>query len=233
MSKVKFSALLGAAAILLGATMTGPSVAGGLAIGIQGTAIYIETSATETLKTTSVVTSTEDGQVGAVPGAFIQYTFGDDGFVIGIEKIPGEVNVVNKTRLIRDAREAYDDATEYTAPEVKQIVKADVQDHISVFVETPGFGPAGFHLKLGYSEVTIETSETLGTGAVYGNADINGYTVGAGFKGVADNGMLMKVAAEYTDYDTATFNSTGSDAVTKITADPETYALKISLGYQF
>ena len=92
MSKVKFSALLGAAAILLGATMTGPSVAGGLAIGLQGTAIYIETSATETLKQSSVVTTTEDGQVGAVPGAFIQYTFGDDGFVIGIEKIPGEKN---------------------------------------------------------------------------------------------------------------------------------------------
>ena len=104
---------------------------------------------------------------------------------------------------------------------------------LGVFIETPGLGPAGLHLKLGYSEATIETNESLGTGASYGNEDINGITVGVGFKGVSDNGMLAKIAAEYTEYDTVTFNSVGSDAVTKITADPETYALKVSVGYQF
>ena len=45
--------------------------------------------------------------------------------------------------------------------------------------------------------------------------------------------MLLKVAAEYTDYDSVTFKSVGSDVATTIKADPETYALKISLGYQF
>ena len=88
-------------------------------------------------------------------------------------------------------------------------------------------------MKLGYSEVTIETKENLGTGASYGNQDINGYTVGVGFKGVADSGMLLKVAAEYTDYDSVSFKSVGSDAVSTVVVEPETYALKLSLGYAF
>jgi len=233
MSKVKFSALLGAAAILLGATMTGPAVAGGLAVGIQGSAIYIETSGTETLKSNSVESKASESAAGAVPGAFIQYTFGDDGFVIGVEKMPGQMSMGRQERTTTDALAGNDPNNTSDAPSVTQIAKAQIKDHYGLYLETPGFGPAGFFAKVGYSEFLIETNESLGTGAAYNNVTSNGTTIGLGFKGAADSGMLLKVSAEYTDYDSVTLKSVGSDVATTIKADPETYALKLSLGYQF
>ena len=231
MSKLKLSAILGAASILLSAT--GPSMAGGLALGVQGSAVYIETSGTETLKTSGTQTKASESAAGAIPGAFIQYTFGDNGFVVGLEKIPGRASLGRQERTTTDALEGNDPNNTSDAPSGTQTAKANVQDHISAYVETPGWGPTGLHVKLGYSKATIETEESLYTGAAYGNEDINGYTVGVGFKNANDNGMLMKVTAEYTDYDNVTFNSTGSDVSTKIVADPEIYALKLSIGYQF
>lgn len=228
MSKIKFSALLGAAAILLGALMTGPSMAG-FGIGIQGSAIYVETSGTETSKTDGSTTSASESAAGAVPGGFIQYTFGDDGFVIGVEKMPGQTSMGRGTRSGTDHLAGNDPS----AATITQTVAAEIKDHYGIYVETPGFGPAGFFAKLGYSQFLIETNETLETGAAYDNETANGTTFGIGFKGVADSGMIMKAAYEYTDYDSVTFKSVGSDAVSTVVAEPETYVLKLSLGYQF
>lgn len=231
MSKLKFSALLGAAAILLGA-MTGPLMAGGLGIGIQGAIVGVETTGSETLKSNSTVSTAEEGAIGAVPSGFVQWTFGDDGFVIGVEKIPGSLQLGHKERVGPDLTSA-NDPNERTTDTVKvtNIAKANIQEHYGVYLETPSLG--GVFLKVGYQEATINTDENLQTGASYDDETVTGYSYGLGFRGVSENGLLLKLQAEYIDFDDVSFQSKGSDAVTTIKAEPEAYALKISLGYNF
>tara|TARA_B100000809_G_C14678116_1_gene365820 strand:- start:310 stop:441 length:132 start_codon:yes stop_codon:yes gene_type:complete len=43
----------------------------------------------------------------------------------------------------------------------------------------------------------------------------------------------MKVEANYTDWESLTLNSSGSDVSSKITAEPEQTSFKISIGYNF
>jgi len=229
MSKVKFSALLGAAAILLGA-MTGPTIAGGLAVGVQGQLTYIETTGSETLKSNSVVSNAQEGTLGGAPSGFIQYTFGDDGFVLGVEKIPGSITMGDKSADKIDVTGAQN-RTDSGATTVKNTAKANIQDHYGVYVETPSLG--GLFAKVGYQQATINTDENLGTGASYDDQTATGYSVGIGFRGVSETGLLMKFQAEYADFDDVTFNSTGSDVVTKVNASAETYGIKLSVGYNF
>ena len=91
----------------------------------------------------------------------------------------------------------------------------------------------GLFAKAAISEVTVETNETLGTGASYGNQDINGRTIGFGFKKTNDSGISLKLEYNYTDYDDISLSSTGSDAATTITADADRQDVKFSIGYNF
>ena len=104
---------------------------------------------------------------------------------------------------------------------------------MGIYIETPGLGAAGFYAKIGASHVTVETNESLATGATYGNQDVNGATIGLGFKGASDSGILLKASVEYTNYESVSLKSTGSDVASTIDADPETYGLKVSIGYNF
>ena len=73
----------------------------------------------------------------------------------------------------------------------------------------------------------------LGTGAAYGDKTINATTVGGGFKGTHESGISIKIMYEYTDYDNISLESTGSDAATTVTADADSQAIKLSVGYNF
>ena len=80
------------------------------------------------------------------------------------------------------------------------------------------------------------TEENLGTGSSYGNADINGTTIGAGFRGTSESGIHMKITGEMTNYDTINLNGVsgdGSGTENTIKVDADTYAVKFSLGYNF
>ena len=118
---------------------------------------------------------------------------------------------------------------------VTQKAQAELKDHWRAYIETPGFF-GGFYAGLAYSHVTLETNESLGTGASYGNKDIDGLTYELGFKHLLENGVLLKIAGNITDYDDLTLKSnkeTTTNAQHTIEADPEVYGLKLSIGYQF
>lgn len=230
MNKIKVSALLGAATILLSAYAT-PSLAGGLAIGVTGSGNFFETTGTETTRGSNKKTTvTEDG-AGALASGFIQYTFGNE-FVVGLEKIPGAAEFASGHRTDTDGLKA-NDTDANRDPGIEQSAKAEIGDHLGIYVETPGFGAAGFFLKLGAQEVTIETKENLGTGGTYGNETLYGGTVGLGFKGTADMGLLMKLTAEYTEYEEGSLASSSTEAGTKVDWDTEQYGIKLAVGYQF
>ena len=81
--RVKVATILGSLAMLLGAMVTS-ATAGSFGIGITGMGLAIHTEGEETLKSNNVKTSATETSVAGVPSLYMQYTFGDDGFVIGI-----------------------------------------------------------------------------------------------------------------------------------------------------
>ena len=108
--------------------------------------------------------------------------------------------------------------------------------------ETPGFfgenSQSGLYAGIGYSRVTVETNESLGTGSTYGNKKVNGTTYEVGYKQKFDNGYLIKIAGNYTDYGHVTLTGSADNATPVgqrniIDADTEVYGVKLSVGYQF
>tara|TARA_B100000029_G_scaffold472870_1_gene513777 strand:+ start:732 stop:1436 length:705 start_codon:yes stop_codon:yes gene_type:complete len=220
----------GAIAALL-AFLTVPSFAGlGLGGSIQGT--FFETDGTETLKSSKKTTSATEDAGAIIPSAYIQWEFGP-GFVIGYEMVPGSAEL--GSNLTDDCDTRGDDAAGLPGACVggTKDVKAEVEDVNTLYLETPGFGPAGFFASAGWTRVTIVTTETLTTGATYGNADVDAGTFGLGFKRTLDNGIHAKFTATYTDFEEVSLSSSGSDAVTTITGEPEAWGAKFTIGYQF
>lgn len=234
MNRIKSTSLVAAVVILMSAWST-QLMAGSIGIGITGLGVVAETDGTETMK--AGIKSTKNGVngTGFVPAGYIQYTFGDrlNGFVIGLEKIPGAVTLGEKettrTDFVKDSTggAAYDGL----GPKVKQLAKAQIDNHWGAYVETPGF--AGLFLKAGVSQVDLTTQESLGTGASYGDDTMEGVTLGIGFKGTSESGIHIKFGYEVTDYGSVSLKSTGSDVSSTIDADVQTYAGRISIGYNF
>jgi len=224
MKAMKISAVLGAGAILL-SSLTGPSVAGSLGVGISGQGVLLSTGGQETLKSSSVVTKKDNVDEAAIAvSGYIEYTFGEDGFVIGLEKIPGDAELGSKTSSRTDI------TTTEPGSAVTQLAKAKVGNHFGAYVETPTFG--GFFLKAGISEVTITTQEVLGTGATYPDASgVQGTTVGMGWRS-SESGLQVKFVAEHTEFDEITLTS-NSDTASTIKADTEMTGAKLSIGYKF
>ena len=230
MNRFKQAAMVAAATIALNA-FTAPLMAASIGIGISGAWTDLDTSGTETLKTTSVVSSTSRDTVVNVPSMFIQIT-GPWGIVLGIEHVPLTAELGSEFTSRVDKLKGGADAE----TSVDQIVQAEVSDHNTVYIETPGYGfggGSGVYLMAGYSSFDVLTNEKLGTGAAYGDASIDGTTLGIGIKTNTDHGFFAKLLGTWTDYDSISLTSTGSDAASTITADIDATAAKFSLGYNF
>ena len=237
--KKRIARIAAAIAFITGVLMT-PVMAGSIGFGVGVLGLFAESDGSETLKDTSVVTNRvgETGNGLAMPAGYIQYTFGDDGFVFGIEKIPGNASIGKK-----DTFRTNDSTTNgkgYCAgglvcPGVRQLVKASIENHMGAYIETPSFG--GLFLKAGISKVDLLTEENLGTGASYPDDEMNGVTFGIGFRGTTDSGIHLKAIAEYTDYDSVDLTSSAAASpdtgTSKIHADVMTYGLRVSIGYNF
>ena len=232
MFKMKIAALVGAVGILLSA-LTTSVMAISLGLGASGAGTLLDVTGKETLKQSSKITNHQIDQTLFIPSLYLQVTvgeqwFGDkNGFVIGVEHIPGTHEIGAESVTVSDLR--VNNATSV----VENVAQAELSDHYTYYIETPGFSPLGIFLKAAYTDVTVTTNETLGTGAAYGNKTINAKTVGGGFKGTHESGISIKIIYEYTDYDNISLASTGSDASTTVTADADSQAVKLSVGYNF
>ena len=235
----KITALLSAGALLFNvattSVMAGP-FGGSIAIGVAGTLGAAETTATEKLKQSNNETSVTRTNYGGYDSFWAQYTFGEDGFVIGYEKIGRDLSIGKGLREASPPAEVDDNAAG------TQVVGAAIADHSTIYIESPGLGfgdgifggNGGLFLKYSRSEATLRTQEDLHTGASYGDADLTADTIGIGFKSGTSGGFIYKVTYEMTEYDAVSISSTGSDAVTTVSSPgSEVDAVKLSLGYAF
>ena len=227
----KVATILGAGAILL-SSFTTALMAGGFGVGVGIMGISAETEGTETLKTSSKKEQTRgENAEGVVPFGYLQYMINPwgegNGLVIGVEKIPGETTLGSKLRATTDWQTG--DTT--TATNVDQLVSAKIEDHIGWYIESPTL--ANIFVRVGASQVDLVTEENLGTGASYGNATMDGKSVGIGFRGTSEAGLHVKFLGTMTEWDSVTLKSTGSDAETTVTGEVLTYNARLSVGFQF
>ena len=228
MKKLKITSLLSALILVVSTTMS-PVLAGSFGLGASIQAGAVDLRGNETLATTSIATGAEEVAGFGSAAGYVQYMFGETGFVIGYEKTPGKIELGEETRSNKNDVQSPDQTTKVT-----NIAKAHLSGHNAIYIESPAFG--GLFVKAAYNNVTLITEESLGTGSTYGNLDINGTTIGAGFRGTSESGLHMKITGEMTNYDTINLNgvsSDGSGTENKIKVDADTYAVKFSLGYNF
>ena len=195
-------------------------------MGVSGTALYYDASGTETVKSSGTTNDKDDSGVAPVGSIFIETEL-DTGAVVGIDFVPysAEVGSASNARTDTDTDDSSDTAGTNT-------VDVNFKNHVTLYIEAPipnAF--EGAFLKLGVSNVTLETDETVSTGSEYGDENLQGLTLGFGVKRDMPTGDgFYKIIGEISHFTGATFNS--SNTANSIELDDfQTAAVRLSVGF--
>ena len=198
------------------------AIAGG-AYGITAAVTEVDASGYEKLKSSGNKTTHSASESVTAPSVWLEFTDDDNGLTVGLDFIPASAEVGSGSNLGDDDAETSGTNT----------VTADFTNHITLYAEKT-IGSGGFYIKGGVSKVTLETNDVVSTGAKYGDESLSAYRLGLGVKRDLGTSGIFKLELEYADYDSATFKSTGSDAVTTVELENlDTTALKFSVGKKF
>ena len=194
----------------------------GVNIGISGAFTMLESTGTETTKSSSEKNNGSKDETVIVPSLFIEMQAAN-GIAIGLDYVPGEAELGSGTGDNDDAE---------TSGANK--ASAELVSHNTLYVLVP-VGDAGMYVKGGLARGTVDTTETLATGTTYGNEDVDGLMIGFGFQRDNDNGMFVRAEGTYTDYDDVKFNGAldGDSVRNVVDADIDALALRLSLGKSF
>ena len=193
-----------------------------IGIGITANFASIDTDGKEVeLTGDAEETSTSVSNDVLVPEVFIE-AISDNGWAVGFAYIPArELGAKSRTDTSPTADTETADAGTYTA-------KAEIKNVMQLYTDIP-IGPV--YAKLGISRAGIKTQEVNPTSTTYGDKDVNGYTVGLGFKGDVFTNAFYKIEATYTDFDE--FREMDSNSDHRVIANTEVTSLKLSTGIKF
>lgn len=147
---------------------------------------------------------------------FAEYDFGS--YTLGIQYIPIDKDVGDGSRTDADG----DDPDENDNG--ARTASATVEDMYAVYANIPISGDV--YGLIAYNQATVKTTESLPT-STYGNKDIDGYSVGFGYKGGA-----MKYELYYTDFEDFSISaSTDADSSNSVSADIDALTFRMSYGF--
>ena len=201
-------------------------------VGLTGQIIKIEADGSEKPSVNPNSTSNDrDASVSndaLIASVFAEYS--TDLVTLGFEHVPGSADVSSDVKTRSDLETSVSgDATANTDTRVFK-AQAEIENFNIIYAEVPFYN--GLYARLGYAEVDVNTQEVVsGNGGNYGNTTLDGVNYGVGYK--SGN---WKVAYEITDFDTLSLTSTNNSAnsgTNTITADLDTWAVKLSYGYYF
>ena len=197
-----------------------------LTFGLSGAIAKIEADGSETetgSQTAETTNASVDNTFGTV-SIFAEAKF--DKLAIGLDYIPMDADVSDKTHSRTDTETSVSGTDTATSTSRTQTAAAEVSNHMTLYANY--YVNDSFYIHLGYVDLSVNTQESLDTGSKYGNASINGIQYGFGLQ-MSDN---LRVEAAYTDYDNVSITSsvarTGVDTNNKISADLDTTQLKLS-----
>ena len=197
----------------------------GVNVGVSGSAGIFAASGTESTGTTKKGNGSEHGSAGW-GSIFIEGTI-NDRFLLGIDYVPSALET---------------DTTETAKSDkgVGAVVATTVTNKIQIDFEHLTTYYAGlmltdnFYVKAGITTVDVITNENLGTGASYGDTELDGTMFGIGYHNALDNGVFFRFEGNYMTFDGATQNATGTAANNKIELrNLDGVSGKLSLGKTF
>ena len=195
-----------------------------IGIGITGGYHMLDTSGTETTRSSGEKNTGSHSEDVLVPEVFFEAT-ADNGVTVGVAYIPTR-EMGSKSRS--DTNSDGDTGT-YKA-------EAELDNVVQIYTDIPLTSAFGYDLyaKLGIQHATITTLESLNSGSSYPNKDVLGYTLGLGTKGDLPygNNLYYKFDVTYTDFEDYAADSDSSPA-NKVEAELEDIAAKLSVGYKF
>ena len=158
-----------------------------------------------------------------IPSVFVEFDAGNN-LSIGLDYIPMDADVSDDVKSRSDTETSVSGTANSTTTARTQKAQAELTDHITLYAN---YDLGGYFVKAGVAQVTINTTESLGTGSTYGNVDIYGGVFGIG---AGDGNHRFELV--YTDYEDISITSgvTRTDVSTanKIEADLDTLAFKYS-----
>ena len=187
----------------------------------------IEADGSETLKTTSVVTTHSEQANAIIPSLFAEIGIWK-GFGVGIDNISGSADLAGGKRNRVDVG-THSDAVVTTT----NTADAEVDGiKTNYFVKTFN---NGLILKYGSSEADVITKETLATGTAYGNKTVDGTHYGIGYERLNDdNGLFFRTVYEHTDFDEIKLTGSVTETTANvIKANVDMTMLRLSVGKKF
>ena len=175
----------------------------------------VDSDGTETEGTAADTSNRSKTFEEAFAGAdlFAEYV-SDGGYALGVTYIPIDKDVGSGSRVDSGG---IDNGT--------RTASAELTDMYSIYTNVP-LGSGGIYGLLAYNEVSVITNETLNASS-YGNKDIDGYSVGLGWKGGA-----LKYELYYTDFeDFSIAASTDADSSNSVSADIDAMTFRVSYGF--
>lgn len=196
------------------------AIAQNFSMGVSLQGLYYDASGKETLKESSKITEKDDTGFAPVASVFIEGEI-PSGQTLGLEVVPYSAKIA-------DGAMANDDDAETTGTNT---VDVNFKNMITLYVENQVDSAVdGSFVKAAVSHVSLETDESLSTGATYGDENIMGLTLGFGAKNDLPNGEgFYKVVGEISHFEGETF--TGSTGSTIELDDFQTAAIRFSVGF--
>ena len=106
----------------------------GFGLGVSGTGALLDTSGSETLKTTSVKTLHSEKEAAFIPEVYIQYDIMETGWTLGTSYVPVSAELGAEEKKRNHMTSA---ANAYTL--VTQKASAELKDHWRAYIETQVF----------------------------------------------------------------------------------------------
>lgn len=154
---------------------------------------------------------------------FIEKSLGDR-LAIGIDYVPASL----ETEATETARTQIATAYQEVAEVVENKIQVDFEELMHIYLTMNVTDNA--YVKLGAGTVDVITNENMGTGASYGNTNMDLIVYGVGYNNVLDNGVFIRMEGNYMDFEGASLtsgdNTISVSGVNGVTA-------KLSIGRSF
>ena len=175
----------------------------GVNVGVSGQAGIFAASATESTGTTVKGNGTEHGSAGW-GSVFLEATM-NDRFMVGIDYVPAALET-DTTETAKDDK----GVGAVTATMVTNKIQVDFEHLTTLYAGM--VLTDNFYVKAGVTTVDVITNENLGTGASYGDAELDGNMFGIGYHNALDNGVFFRFEGNYLNFNGHTVNATGTAA---------------------
>ena len=209
-----------------------------VSVGITGNAGLLDATGKETFNSATTTTKEELGiaYVSGFAEFHVPLEIGAGQFRVGGSFVPysleSETTESLRTGIVssRSGPGPEGAGTTRTADSTNK-VSVDIEDLTTYYIS---YHYNMFFIKAGLMEAKLVTNDSLATGSVYGDGDLDGKFFGIGFDKDLNDGVFVRGELAQTDFDDIKLTSTGSDNVNVIDVTGLSGAnLSISVGKTF